>query len=69
LNRSEKWQIKLEAETSLLEKLSTEFCNPELRILHDSDCWFLESTYLNSDESSEIYANGEKLIDYLNHTL
>lgn len=69
MNRSEKWQIKLEAETSLLGKLSAEFCNPELRIFHDSDCWFLESTYLNSDDSSEIYTNGEKLIDYLNHTL
>jgi hypothetical protein len=69
VKRSEKWQIKLEAETSLLEKLSVEFSDPALHIFHDSDCWFLESTYLDSDKSSEIYATGEKLVDYLNHTL
>jgi hypothetical protein len=65
----EKWQIKLKAEPYLLENLSVEFCNPELHIFRDSDCWFLESTYLDSDESSEIYGAGEKLIDYLNQTL
>ncbi len=65
----DKWQIKLKAESNLLEKLSSEFCSPELLIFHDSDCWFLESTYLDSNDSSEIYANGEKLIDYLNHSL
>jgi hypothetical protein len=64
-----KWQINLKAEPSLLEKLSVEFCNPELHIFRDTECWFLESTYLDSDESSEIYETGEKLIDFLNQTL
>lgn len=66
---AEKWQIKLKAEHSLLEKLSGEFCNPELHIFHDSDDWLLESTYLDSDLSSEIYGTGEKLIEYLNQML
>jgi len=69
MKRTEKWQIKLKAEPNLLEKLSGEFCKPELNLFHDSDCWFLESSYLESDELSEIYSIGEKLIDYLNHTL
>jgi hypothetical protein len=69
VNRAEKWQIKLEAETSLLEKLGVEFSKPELRIFHDADCWLLESTHLDATEQSEIYRRGEELIAYLNHTL
>lgn len=66
---AEKWQIKLKAEPNLLEKLSGEFRDPELHIFHDSDLWYLESTHLDSDESSEIYRRGEELIEFLNHTL
>lgn len=63
------WQIELKADAGVFEKLSSEFHHPELCILKDADCWFLESTYLDSDESSDIYATGEKLIEYLNHAL
>lgn len=69
MKRTEKWRVKLKAEPDLLEKLSKEFGNPDLHIFQDSDCWFLGSTYLDSEEHSEIYTTGEKLIDYLNQTL
>jgi len=69
VERTEIWQIKLKAEPSLLEKLSSEFCNPELRLFHDSNCWFLESLRLDSEEHSEIYKEGERLISFLNQTL
>src|SRR3569832_658861 len=69
VERTEIWQIKLKAEPSLLEKLSSEFCNPELRLFHDSNCWFLESLRLDSEEHSEIYKEGARLISFLNHTL
>jgi len=63
------WRVKLKAEAALLEKLSYEFKNPELYLFHDSNLWFLESSYFDSEMHSETYAIGEKLIDYLNHTL
>lgn len=69
MKHTEIWQIKLQADPSLLEKLSSEFCNPELRLFHDSDCWLLESLRLQSKVYSEIYEEGERLIDYLNQTL
>lgn len=66
---TENWQVKLDADPDLLEKLSGEFRNPELRIFHNSDCWYLESIHLDSNERSEIYRRGEELIEYLNHAL
>lgn len=69
VKRTEIWQIKLQAEPSLLEKLSSEFCNPELRLFHDSDCWLLESLRLHSKDHSEIYKEGERLVSSLNQTL
>lgn len=69
MKRKENWRVKLKAKPDLLEQLSKEFGNPDLHFLQDSGYWFLESTYLNSEDHSEIYSTGEKLIDFLNHTL
>lgn len=69
MKHRKKWRVRLTAESELLRKLSEEFSNPELHIFQVSDCWFLESIYLDSENRSDTYSAGEKLIDFLNHTL
>ena len=69
VKRTEIWQIKLQAEPKLLEQLSGEFCNPDLRLFQDCDFWLLESLRLDSKDYAEIYAEGERLIGFLNQTL
>lgn len=69
MRRTEIWQVKLQAEPKLLEQLSGEYCNPDLRLFQDFDFWLLESLRLDSKDYAEIYAEGERLIGYLNQTL